>query len=138
MLFAALSFAVAFAILCIDVTVDLTAERRIKSVYYTLILTPFIATVFGSIALVSFTMLFYYSLHAPPETIQLAQALTKFQGAMMILYFSIIVPEYVRVLHGSSSANYTRIGATHVAMLILCISAIVRILASGPLALVVY
>ena len=89
MLFAALSFAVAFAVLCIDVTVDLTAERRIKSVYYTLILTPFIATVFGSITLVSFTMLFYYSLHAPPEAVQLAQALTKVQGAMMILYFSI-------------------------------------------------
>ena len=142
MLVAALSFGVAFGVLCIDIAVDLSADRGAKAMYYKLILTPFVSFILGSIALTCFTLLLYSSLCAPPETppetLQLAETLVKFQSAMLLLYFSIVVPEYVRVLSDSSSADYARIGATHVALLILCVAAIFRILATGPLALVVY
>lgn len=141
MLFAGISFGVAFGILCIDVCIDLTADRQAKTVYYTSILRP-IAVVGGSIGLVCITTLLYTALYAqretPPETVQLSQTLIKLQCVMLLLYFSIIVPEYVRVLNGFPNADYTRIGATHVSLLILCVAAIFHILAAGPLALVVY
>ena len=141
MLFAAISFGVAFGILCIDICIDFTADPLVTTVYYTTILRP-IAVVGGSIGVVCFTTLLYTTLYAqpetPPETVQLSQTLIKLQCAMLLLYFSIIVPEYVRVLNGFPNACYMRIGAAHVSLLILCVAAIFHILAAGPLALVVY